>query len=495
MVTDRLPFQLPDFTRTLWVSDRAREVWQPRVNRIVSAWAVIERRSVLAGRRAAALQHVDVGGLPSFSATCARDGLVALPLALEGMPRGPYATDAGGAGEATPNAYRVAVARMADVERCRDAWLSGDQERIGELLGYPACCRAFFERIWVSERSTDTTWHMAFGTCTESAPRLIDVDGPPEGNILLRWLGVRAVPHLPCRFDCGATATLARDLLRDARDAGLATEAAWILEMLSWPMEWSALHGIAEIVTPVVKIATRTDATARRYVVRYAGHAYPAEGARGLAFPFQRAGQRTATAGAAREAVTVSVPPKPAAAFAADNGFASEAAMHAAHEPIVRLVAEHFAGRVASVFDLGCGGGALLLALRERHPGLAVGGVDADPARISRARRLLAGQSERLFEGDLCDTAAAWAGQSVDLAMVMPGRLIEAGPAGAARLREWLRARAGATLVYAYDDWLARYGGLAELTARAGLRLVGAAHNASAGLAVVPPTDGRYPVF
>jgi hypothetical protein len=61
----------------------------------------------------------------------------------------------------------------------------------------------------------------------------------------------------------------------------------WLTEILTWPVEWSALHGIAEIKTPVLKVSTNTDATALKYVVQRKGASYPVEGAHGLKFPYQ----------------------------------------------------------------------------------------------------------------------------------------------------------------------------------------------------------------
>jgi hypothetical protein len=71
------------------------------------------------------------------------------------------------------------------------------------------------------------------------------------------------------------------------RRAGFQQEMDWMHEILSWPVEWSALHGIAEIKTPVLKVSNNTDATAQKYVVQRPGQAYPAEGSHGLSFPFQ----------------------------------------------------------------------------------------------------------------------------------------------------------------------------------------------------------------
>jgi hypothetical protein len=80
---------------------------------------------------------------------------------------------------------------------------------------------------------------------------------------------------------------VARRLLALGREIGFSEEMDWLVEILRWPVEWSALHGIAEIKSPVVKIITQTDATARKYVVRHAGDHYPEEGAHGLGFPYR----------------------------------------------------------------------------------------------------------------------------------------------------------------------------------------------------------------
>jgi hypothetical protein len=98
----------------------------------------------------------------------------------------------------------------------------------------------------------------------------------PKGNILGRWLGVRAVPHLPCRFDCGPTVEFAESLL--GRGQGCADEVDWLEEILSWSVEWSALHGIAGIKFPVLTVSTRTDATPWKYTVRLQGSKYRRRG-------------------------------------------------------------------------------------------------------------------------------------------------------------------------------------------------------------------------
>lgn len=293
---DLLDFHLPDFTRVSWVSDAARETWEPRVRRILNVWAEIEWRAVEAGVRRAGIATVMPDRLPDWSRTLVRAGLSLLPSTAQGMSSG-YSNVERKPTWGSPFCYRVLIARHGDLVDFQDAWDTADQHRIGEMLGYPSCCRDFFQELWVEHGMRDTTWAMAHrslesGAACEiqvpKASRALEVSGPATSNILGRWLGVRAVSHLPCRFDCPATVEVADQLLAIGRDAGHGEEMDWLVEILDWPAEWSALHGIAEIKLPVAKFSAATDATAAKYVVRRPGASWPENGAEGLDFPFRR---------------------------------------------------------------------------------------------------------------------------------------------------------------------------------------------------------------
>ena len=281
---ERLDFRLPDFTRMSWVSDRAREVWQPRVHRLIAAWQDVELLSVAEGLRPCMRTVVDAAELAGFREQVTRHRLHLR--VLEGLDGGTHyaARDAG----AMPRRYRVAVGALENVEDLAAAWQRGETAEVARLAGCPACCQAFFEQFWNQDRFVDPTWPMTQNTRQkeEIAPDTWRVTGPFQGNVLLRSLGARAVPHLPCRFDCDATREQADAYLALGRGAGYADVIGWLEEMLNWPVEWSVLHGIAETKTPVVKIAFGSDASARKYTVQYAGSAYPTEGAQGLRFPY-----------------------------------------------------------------------------------------------------------------------------------------------------------------------------------------------------------------
>ena len=143
-----------DWTRVIWATPEARSVWEPRIQRIQSVWSRVEIASVEEGVRKAAL----VFGRP----------VTHLPLA-----------------EVSPNRFAVGEAKALAI-----AYLKQDDATVGDLLGYPPCCRAFFLKTWAAG-ALDTTAQMA-GTG----------NGPIECNILGRWMGVRFVPHLPCSWDC-----------------------------------------------------------------------------------------------------------------------------------------------------------------------------------------------------------------------------------------------------------------------------------------------------
>jgi uncharacterized protein len=284
----RPDFSLPDFTRMSWVSDRAREVWGPRMRRITKAWFEIEWLSVAAAIRPCGLTLASPEEFLAQAGKWAKHGLSALPVELL-KTSGDSDSSADVQSEPqSPLVFRFVVGTPRNVSEFQSAWDASDQEAMGRLLGYPRCCHAFFRHVWVEQGLVDTTWPMALAsTGLAHHSTRITVQGPPETNIFWRWMGIRAIPHLPCRSDCAPSADIGKKMVELGRDAGYSTEMDWLLEILSWPVEWSALHGIAEVKTPVLKVTACTDATLRKYEVRREGTAYPFEGAQGLGFPYR----------------------------------------------------------------------------------------------------------------------------------------------------------------------------------------------------------------
>jgi hypothetical protein len=219
-----------------------------------------------------------------------RNGLAFVPMQLEGTSES-YSSTVAAPKAGQPCSFRVAVSHHTDMARFISAWNGDDHRGIADLLGYPDCCYRFFHRFWINEGFRDTTWPAAVATVTETrrlSNCIVETKCQPELNLLGRWLGVRAIPHLPCAFDCAASLTLARKLLELGREGGFSEEIDWLRQILRWPAEWSAVHGIAEIKLPIARISAATEATSMRYVVRRLGDLYPDEGADGVSFPFRR---------------------------------------------------------------------------------------------------------------------------------------------------------------------------------------------------------------
>lgn len=370
-----------------WASPAARVAWEPVIADAQRAWSEAEVASLTEGLRDSALVFLTPAELPIAAGDCRAQGLEITPL------------------EALDGRLRVAIHRRGLAARWWSAWTGGDDDAIGALLGFPECCRSFFRREWPTGHDLVLAMNRA--------------DGPWLGNILLRWLGVRLVPHLPCSADCGPTLEQARAYLDVARKCSESGATA-LERLLRLPTSYSAHAGVTIVETPHFRFMAASDPE--------------------VSCNLRRAGQPEAD--------------EPWR----DNGFASRSAMEAAHAVVAGVV-----GRVPRAIDLGAGDGALLA--RVAAAGVAVE-LDEDRARRGRARHPSVDFQVQTIRDFVRRPAAT------DVVLLMPGRLLEMEHVEAEAVRAWLRDRVR-LVVYAYGDVLDRHGGLAALAQAAGLRLSG----------------------
>ena len=118
-----------------------------------------------------------------------------------------------------------------------------EQQLMGQV---PDCCQR-------ASVALDPTWEQLQTT---------DFTAPCLANTLWRPLGVGLVTHRPCAFSCPDSNALAQEILARGRRAGYYTEMEAVCDILAWPARWSRLFGIAELVTPYLKLSTRSDWTA-----------------------------------------------------------------------------------------------------------------------------------------------------------------------------------------------------------------------------------------
>lgn len=469
---NRLAFRLPDFTRISWVSDEAKAHWEPKIrgaSRLVSS---LELLSVTHGLRKCALVPVDVTKLPAHKDEIERLGLTTLELYRFGT-NGAYSSEVNN----DYSNYQVAMCAVGDELAVQSAYLlneEGDSVKLGSLLGYPDCCTRFFKRVWHEEKYIDSTWPMAIQSenLTTEVGNKISGIVRPENNIFLRALGIRPVFHLPCSCCCIGTFQIATKLLALADSVGQSEHAHQLYEALSLPISWSALHGIAEIETPVFRASTKTDSTGERYSIQLlssASHQFAA--ARGFRFPYARPTDRSGKVryikqtdvvipkNANREVLDVS------ALYFQDNGFPTKYLMDRSQEPIVQ---ELLSRKFRSVLYLGCRNAAMLRTAMTRNPSLRAFGVDPDPQKIERAQCLFSDGNINLVAHDIFDPRTLQLISDVEVVIVMIGRLLEGTHESALAIVERAKRLHVSLICYAYIDWLRKHDFM-ETAARLGI--------------------------
>lgn len=423
---DRLHFSIPPFVRQQWASERSREHWQPQIVAARKAYQRVEIASIVEGVRRAARKTVSPARLETMATEIAPFGLTITPIAKVIQNRGGYRARLEHAKANEAYDLSCVIAREEDGKIFLEASRAHNDDVVGELLGIPPCCRTFFSQVWHRQKMIDSTWPMAVASSAVVDNSII-VSAEPETNVLLRWLGIRLVPHLPCSFHCRESIRLARRLaevaMRDGQGAGVTS--AW--EMLSWPMEWSSLHGIAEIRTPVFKIAVDTDATARHHLVQLRGTKYPEGAERGLRFPYLETKAQNNDAKVEHALVQLrevkfadssgqglrspylngSASNDGEESEPAENGFSSTSAMLFAHLKLLNVIDPIIDGLEGSIIDLGCGTGELLRSLGAGKRDVKLYGVDRNQSKILRAKTKL-GLAAKLYVGNYLDESGPW---------------------------------------------------------------------------------------
>jgi hypothetical protein len=273
-----LQFILPDFFRVAWTSDQARNVWAHKLGSLIQFVKAAEWSSVASGVRPCAEIRVSKNSFVTSAKKWAELGLSYLVL-----PQGDSAPG-------DSDHLQLAIGAPSVLNNYADALQSGSHDEIGRLLGYPICCRnSFLNRIQTIDYMDPVWWIVDGTTPADSQTALVELRTyKPLTNIILRRMGIMAIFHVPCSFQCAASEVLAQQILQSVKNSGNESQISVLKELFQWPMEWSGLHGIAEIKTPIFRISTRTDATANKVTFRLWGAIYPPEGGRGVKFPFNQ---------------------------------------------------------------------------------------------------------------------------------------------------------------------------------------------------------------
>ncbi len=270
-----LSFRLRTPVRVSWTSEPARELWAPR---FAAARDALDALDPVANVIAVRPGHAR--GL--------RDAL-----ARAGMHVRPLADDAlGGEPQPAGAVVTLAIGTRARIDAIAAAASARDAASLAALTGLPPCC---LTAAW-HEGEVDPVWVRA--SPQPSGSLTVDLPALPETNGLLRPLGVRLAPIAACSVHCEAMRQFGRARLDGLAGNGHRHAAAILAAILDWPVRWSALHGIAETATPVVRFTYGTLATGRRITVRHHGTTMPEGAAQGLVFPYRLPARLRAKIGA-----------------------------------------------------------------------------------------------------------------------------------------------------------------------------------------------------
>lgn len=145
---------------------------------------------------------------------------------------------------------------------------SGRHDGVGELLGFPDCCRKFFNDIWLADNEQDVHIRdpMYEITCNsdnvekvdDSPEHLIVNDPNPGACVMWRYYGISYLTHMPCSWDCEKSIELARNRYRIMAENGYEEAADMIHQWLSQPFKWSGYHGLAHVENEYATTETNT---------------------------------------------------------------------------------------------------------------------------------------------------------------------------------------------------------------------------------------------
>lgn len=276
-------FHLPPFVRYTFVGEAQRALWEPRLEAVRAA---LVRLGVLAvSRRVVPLRMVSATPAEVFTIhnLAASYGLHACLLSRSAS---------------SPREWMV-IGDERSTAQYRQAREKGEDAILDDLAGVPMCCQRAHTR-WREMGKAAAGWPLLAVDQAAGGPGA-DVQYPLTLNTLLGPLGIDLPGYQPCGPQCEESQSRGSALLALGREAGMTEAMDWLTEILDWPAEWSALHGIAELKTGVLKLAYDTEFTHKKLTVRYHGRTLPTGAARGLSFAYRQPRSRRPAPGVRQE--------------------------------------------------------------------------------------------------------------------------------------------------------------------------------------------------
>jgi len=251
--------EIEPFTKTNWKTASSRDLWRDVLRRAAQAKHVAEWKSVISDKtdRKAAVIHVNNSNRERWLERISNTDLVFREIRYskpyDGFSHKFYPTDQQDLERIT---YSV-VAQNPDIaDKFKEAELEmqGHERHstVGEFLGFPECCRNFFNDAWINQGKTDPMYETS---CNTDSAEAIDEDNEdvilkepsPFSNIMWRYFGWSFVTHIPCSWDCEKTVEVGKARKEIMEENGYEEAANQLEEWLNLPFVWTGYHRLAHI--------------------------------------------------------------------------------------------------------------------------------------------------------------------------------------------------------------------------------------------------------
>lgn len=258
---DLLNYTIPPFKTIAWVSDQAKKIWKSRFNQISEA--VLKTSIQALSQKAWDVQYLVLEGRFYFY-------LIELTSPLEMDVNFKFIGDKNSKGSTFQEVLLRNRGQAEKVQsdycwQCSESWSLENRNR------------------------KELVWESALNTVTHTLEdNVITLPSSSDTSVFWQRFLVTVGPQHRCNLQCEIQQKLQRELIAYMLEYGFEAESYWLREIYSWPIEWSAKHGICELRTPIVKLAYDTDATAKTYTIQVEGETYPEEGATGKRFPYRQ---------------------------------------------------------------------------------------------------------------------------------------------------------------------------------------------------------------
>jgi predicted transcriptional regulator len=252
--------KLDPFDKRNWKTAESRDKWRDVMQKAAEAKREAEWRSVMEGStdRKAAIIHITNTSREKWLRRLSQEDLVYRDIRFT-KPYGGFSHKTFPTSHQDPE--RMTYSVIAQNEDIADKMVEAEQEMqgpdghevIGELLGFPKCCRDYFNEYFIEKQFKDPMYESACNTAgvekVEGNPHHLKVPNPHDKiNPMWRYFGWSFITHLPCSLDCDRSKEVAEQRKQIMLDNGYDEAVEALEEWLGLPSVWSGKAGLMHIV-------------------------------------------------------------------------------------------------------------------------------------------------------------------------------------------------------------------------------------------------------